>query len=148
MKWVAPSIKLIALHYTTETTMTKSSIQNDKTKIILYGPSGSGKSTVGRILARNLNIPFTDLDNEIEVRSGNSIPAIFAQDGEAGFREREAEAIEALSGPGEGVIALGGGALTHPENLAKARSCGRIVLLTAPIDILVSRLRMDSLNHK
>ena len=73
--------------------MIKSSIQNEKSKIFLYGPSGSGKSTVGRILAKNLNIPFTDLDEEVEKRSGYPIPAIFARDGEAGFREREAEVL-------------------------------------------------------
>ena len=56
--------------------------------LFLYGPPGSGKSTLGKLLARRLARPFVDLDAEIEKAAGRSIPAIFAAEGEAGFRAR------------------------------------------------------------
>ena len=58
--------------------------------VILVGLPGAGKSTVGRRVARRLGHPFLDLDVEIERRAGRSVAAIFAAEGEAGFRAREA----------------------------------------------------------
>ena len=57
--------------------------------LILNGFMGSGKTTVGKILAASLNLPFIDLDNEIEKVSGRTIPAIFAESGEPAFRALE-----------------------------------------------------------
>ena len=124
--------------------MSNSKILNPKEKIFLYGPSGSGKSTVGRILASNLNIPFIDLDNEIEVQSGCPIPVIFAQEGESGFREWEKQVFGTLLPPGECIVALGGGALTNPKIMENASIQGHIVLLTAPAGTLISRLMKDT----
>jgi 3-dehydroquinate synthase len=111
--------------------------------LFLYGPSGAGKSTLAKKLARALNLPIYDLDSEIENRSGLSIPDIFASKGESSFRLLEHETLSTLileSVKGDAVIALGGGALLKPESRALAESHGRVVLLTAPFDVLLKRL--------
>lgn len=111
--------------------------------IFLYGPSGAGKSTLGKKLARALNLPLYDLDSEIENRTGLSIPDIFASKGESAFRLLEYETLSALildTVKGDSVIALGGGALLKPESRALAESHGRVLLLTAPFDVLLKRL--------
>src|SRR5690554_6969410 len=64
---------------------------------ILVGPMGAGKSTIGRLLAKELGLPFKDSDKEIEERTGASIPLIFDVEGETGFRDREQAVIEELS---------------------------------------------------
>ena len=111
--------------------------------IFLYGPSGSGKSTAGEILAKNLDIPFVDLDKTIVQKSGQSIPEIFQAGGEAGFRALELQILQqAVQGP-SGVIALGGGALLNPEARKVAETHGQIYLLTAETDLLFQRLKAD-----
>jgi shikimate kinase / 3-dehydroquinate synthase len=117
----------------------------NKQSIFLYGPSGSGKSTLGNILAQNLKIPFVDLDEEIETRSGVAIPEIFASQGEAGFRAKERQTLGLILQPKEQVIALGGGALTTSENRALAEANGQIILLNASTDTLLARLQADTI---
>jgi len=81
--------------------------------IVLAGFMGAGKTTVGRLLARQLGLPFADSDLVIEQRCGRSVREIFARDGEAAFRAREQQVIaELMSGP-EVVVAVGGGAVEH-----------------------------------
>src|SRR5437764_958534 len=82
-----------------------------KTSVFLIGPMGSGKTAVGRHLSRALGLPFYDSDAEIERRTGVDIPFIFEKEGEAGFRQREREAIEALTLLARIVLATGGGAV-------------------------------------
>jgi shikimate kinase/3-dehydroquinate synthase len=85
--------------------------------IVLIGFMGAGKTTLGRELATRLDRAFLDLDQAIEERAGKTIPELFEERGEEGFRRIEAHAVRvALSGPEPGVIALGGGAVTTPEN--------------------------------
>jgi 3-dehydroquinate synthase len=123
----------------------QSQISNLKSAIYLYGPSGSGKSTAGKILATNLNLPFVDLDLEIETQSGISIPEIFSSESESGFRQREHRALQEALTTQEKVIALGGGALTNPRNLKLAEANGRVILLKAPIETLLARLQGDNI---
>lgn len=78
--------------------------------IALVGAPGAGKSTVGRLLAERLNLDFIDVDAVIEQRVAKPISAIFAEDGEATFRELEEQVTLELLGA-EAVIALGGGAV-------------------------------------
>lgn len=111
--------------------------------IFLYGPPGSGKSTVGKVLARNLALPFVDLDAEIEQEAGRSIPQIMAEDGEPAFRERESAALERVAGGQPAVIALGGGALLRERNRACAEANGDVVFLQADLETLLTRLRVD-----
>src|SRR3984957_1394832 len=81
--------------------------------IVLVGFMGAGKTTVGRLLAANLGVPFTDSDHVIEDRAGKPIRQIFADDGEAAFRALEHEVIaDLLAGP-DIVLAVGGGAVEH-----------------------------------
>ena len=81
--------------------------------IAVIGAPGAGKSTVGRRLATRLQLPFVDVDARIEAESGKLIREIFADEGEARFRELERDAsIAALSEPG--VVSLGGGAVMTP----------------------------------
>jgi shikimate kinase len=81
--------------------------------IVLVGFMGAGKTTVGRLLAAELGVPFTDSDHVIEERAGKPIPRIFADSGEPAFRALEHQVIaDLLSGP-DIVLALGGGAVEH-----------------------------------
>src|SRR6202166_4028997 len=94
--------------------------------VCLTGFMGSGKSTVGRMLAAQLAWRFADLDAEIERESGVSISQIFAQKGEAVFREIEHECLErvlhaASARNSQLVLALGGGTFAQPRNAALIR---------------------------
>lgn len=108
--------------------------------IFLYGPPASGKTATGLRLAEILNLPFYDLDEVIETQAGSSIPQIFAAEGEAGFRDREAAALKGLLNWQRGVVALGGGALLRPENRRLAESMGMVVCLSASFEIILQRL--------
>ena len=92
--------------------------------LFLYGPPGSGKSTIGRLLAARLDLPFTDLDAVIVETDGRSIPQIFAEEGEPGFRAREKQALVDMGALPRHVVALGGGALLNPECRALAEAIG------------------------
>ncbi len=110
--------------------------------VMLVGMRGAGKTTVGRLLSARLGRPFLDLDAEIEREAGRSIPDLFREEGEAGFRERERRELErALLRPGL-VLAVGGGALDSPrarELVARFRP--RVVLLAAAEEVLAERIR-------
>lgn len=99
--------------------------------IFLCGFMGCGKSTIGLKLAKALNVPFTDMDAYIEEQAGRSIPEIFAQDGEAHFRDLETQAVRELS-EREGVIACGGGAMLRDENAKIASEHGVVLFLDVP----------------
>jgi shikimate kinase len=100
-----------------------------KPNIFLIGPMGSGKTAVGRQLARMLEVPFHDSDVEIEHRTGVDIPFIFEREGEAGFRQREREALEALTVLEPIVLSTGGGAVLLPENRRLLAERGTVVYL-------------------
>ena len=87
-----------------------------KQSIFLIGPMGSGKSAVGKYLSRLVRAPFFDSDSEIERRTGVDIPYIFEKEGEAGFRQRERETLDALTADGPMVLATGGGAVLLRAN--------------------------------
>lgn len=121
--------------------MTDSTFHLQPSTVFLYGPSGSGKSSIGRLLAQNLNIPFVDLDAEIEARSGMPIPEIFTTQGESCFREWERTTLALIPTSEEQIIALGGGALTLPETCQIAERAGEVVLLHAAPETLLARLQ-------
>ncbi len=116
--------------------------------IFLAGFMGSGKSTVGRALADRLGWEFIDLDDEIERRAGQTIPEIFAQHGEDGFREREHAALREqadLSRAGSPrVLALGGGTYANARNQDLLRSAGATLWLDADASTLWERVRHEA----
>jgi len=111
-----------------------------KTNVFLIGPMGSGKTAVGRCLARLLDLSFHDSDAEIERRTGVDVPFIFEKEGEAGFRQREREAIEFLTGMDRIVLATGGGAVLLSENRRYLAERGCVVYLETSIPQLVERV--------
>jgi shikimate kinase len=115
----------------------------DSANIFLVGLMGAGKSTVGRLLARRLRKRFLDSDQEIERRCGVKIPVIFEIEGEAGFRAREAQTIEALTAEQGVVLATGGGAVLREDNRRHLAARGTVVYLRARPQDLHSRLRHD-----
>jgi shikimate kinase/3-dehydroquinate synthase len=112
--------------------------------IFLYGPVGAGKSTVGKILARNLNLPFVDSDQVIEANAGMTIFEMMALQGEPACRDLETAALKQIINHNESVIALGGGALLREENRALVESTGSVIFLSAELDTLLGRLQSDS----
>ncbi len=108
--------------------------------IVLFGMMGVGKTTVARLVGERLGREVVDTDAEVERRTGASIPAIFAADGEASFRELEREVVAETTGRDDLVIALGGGAVLDDANVEAARAAGVLVRLEADADVLVERL--------
>jgi shikimate kinase len=113
----------------------------DRTSVFLIGPMGSGKTAVGRYVARALKLPFYDSDAEIERRTGVDIPFIFEKEGEPGFRQREREAIEALTALEGIVLATGGGAVLLEENRRHLAERGQVVYLETSVAQQVHRVR-------
>ncbi|HEV2268192.1 MAG TPA: shikimate kinase [Steroidobacteraceae bacterium] len=109
--------------------------------IFLIGPMGSGKTAVGRSLARHLGKPFYDSDTEIVRRTGVDISYIFEKEGEAGFREREREAIEALAALRGIVLATGGGAILLAENRRLLADRGCVVYLETSVGQQTERVQ-------
>lgn len=110
------------------------------TSIVLIGPMGSGKSEVGRAVARRLGRALADTDRMVEAAAGRPVAEIFAEEGEAGFREREAAAVrEAARIPGA-VIACGGGVVLDPGNVAVLASRGPVVYLEVSPEVAARRV--------
>jgi shikimate kinase len=116
--------------------------------IVLVGLMASGKSTVGRLLAAALGRPFVDADAVIEERSGRPIPAIFADQGEAAFRDLEEAVIADLSRQDGLVIATGGGAVLRPANQEALRRSGLVIWLDVPPEELFERAGQQGLDSR
>ncbi|SMD34168.1 shikimate kinase [Reichenbachiella faecimaris] len=113
-------------------------------KIFLVGMPGSGKSTLGKKLAEKLDRNFFDLDAEIERMAGWVIPDIFAQVGEDYFRELENSVLLMLIRLNEpAVIATGGGAPCHYDNMDQMNAAGTTIFLDTPLQVLVERVKQE-----
>jgi shikimate kinase len=108
--------------------------------IVLVGLMGAGKTSVGRRLAEKLGIPFVDADHEIEKAAGKTIAEIFADHGEAYFREGERRVIQRLIGNGAQVLATGGGAFMNDETRSRIQESGISVWLKASLPLLMKRV--------
>ena len=108
--------------------------------IYMTGFMGAGKTAVGKRLAQRLGLPFVDLDREIEDRSGKTIPELFREVGEAGFRALESQVLLEHGSGARSVIATGGGVVERAPNIAAMLSTGRVLWLDVPFDTLVTRL--------
>ena len=114
--------------------------------VILIGMPGSGKSTVGRLLAEKLGRPLLEADKELEKTAGMSIPVIFANEGEAGFRRRETRILSELGKQSGTVISTGGGCVTREENYPLLHQNGVIVWIRRDLNSLAREGRPLSLN--
>ena len=108
--------------------------------IVLVGLMGAGKTSVGRRLAEKLGLDFIDADHEIELAAGKPITEIFADHGEAYFREGERRVIARLLENPKQVLATGGGAWMNSETREKVKSRGISVWLKADLDVLLKRV--------
>jgi len=109
-------------------------------RIFLIGFMGCGKSTIGRALASALNFTFIDLDTFLEKRYFRSIPQIFAEEGEAGFRLKERKILEEVSAFDDVIVATGGGVPCFFDNMDLMNKTGFCVFLDVDTDSLVNRL--------
>jgi shikimate kinase len=112
-------------------------------RLVLVGMMGSGKSTVGRLVAGRLGWGYLDLDEEVARTSGRSIPALFAEEGEAAFRRAEAQCLAAAlaEGPsGPSVVAAGGGLVEEAANRSLLRGRATVVWLRAEPSTLEARV--------
>ncbi len=109
-------------------------------KIYLVGYMGCGKSTIGRKLADLMGISFVDLDKYIEERYFKSVPAIFAEEGEARFREKERTALLEVAQFEDVVIGTGGGAPCFFDNMEVMNQNGVTVYIAPDTEVLATRL--------
>jgi shikimate kinase len=108
--------------------------------IVLVGLMGAGKTSIGRRLAEKLGLPFVDADHEIVAAAGKSIPDIFAEHGEAHFRDGERKVIARLLEKGKQVLATGGGAFMNEATRDGIKQRGVSVWLKADIETLLERV--------
>ncbi len=117
--------------------------RNNSSIIFIYGPPGSGKSTLGLELARELKLKFIDLDRRIAEQTHKTIPEIFSEEGEMGFRVLEREALTYAINADYNIVSLGGGALLSENNLSFVNANGIVICLNAPLEVLLERLEND-----
>ncbi len=111
--------------------------------IVLIGFRGTGKSTIGKLLANHLKRDFIDTDEYIVNCTGKTIKDIFLEQGEAGFRNIEENAITHISKMDNQIIATGGGVILNSNNVRNLKSNGTLVLLEASPEIIHTRLSHD-----
>lgn len=116
---------------------------NANAPIILIGPMGAGKTSHGKWLARQLGLRFVDLDAHIEHKTGAAITAIFDLEGEAGFRQRESDALAEVLCEDDIVIATGGGAVLSPNNRERMKARGLLIHLHIAPEQQLQRLAND-----
>ena len=109
-----------------------------KQNIVLTGMPGSGKSTIGKKISKQTGRPFIDTDALIVEKAGKTIPEIFEELGEAGFRKIESEVIREVSTLGGYIIATGGGAILKRENISNLKANGRIHYIDRPLSWLTA----------
>lgn len=111
--------------------------------VYLIGMMGSGKTTVGELLAQKLHYRFLDTDAIIETLSHKTITEIFAEEGEASFRQLESDVLKEVSAYTRTVIATGGGIILRQDNWSHLRD-GMVIWLDVSIDVLTQRLAEDN----
>jgi shikimate kinase len=110
-------------------------------RVVVVGMPGAGKTTTGRRLAKILALPFADSDDLVAAGARRSVVELFAERGEAAFRAAEADAIRRALVDFDGVLALGGGALTTEPTRSAVTGCGAaVVLLRAELVTLGERV--------
>jgi shikimate kinase len=111
--------------------------------LVLTGMMGSGKTSIGKRLSARLQMPFIDLDEEIEREQQAKIPDIFSKVGEAKFRQIEKQKLQSLLQRGPAVIATGGGAVLDDSTRALLNDCAIAVWLKVDVEVLAARVKGD-----
>jgi len=115
--------------------------RSETRRILLVGMMGAGKTTTGRQVAEKLGWDYLDSDVEVEKKTGLTVPALFARDGEVAFRDAEAEVLRAACARTDpAVVSVAGGAVLRPENRDLLRTCGRVIWLRARPATLAARV--------
>lgn len=113
-------------------------------KIALIGIMGSGKTTLGKVLAEKMGINFICSDEYLEEKLNRTIPDIFEKNGEAYFRDREAEVIRELSEREELILSTGGGVVLNEKNMKNLKDKGFVVIfLNRDVDIIMKDIDTD-----
>ena len=110
----------------------------ERCNIILIGMPSAGKTTIGKMLENRMQKEFIDLDDIIIEKAGKSIPEIFEESGEAGFRAIETEAAIEVSKLNNKIIATGGGTIKHKVNMDYLRQNGITIFIDRDVDKLIS----------
>ncbi len=113
-------------------------------RVVLTGFMGTGKTAVGQRVAQRLGRTFVDTDALVEGLAGKSVQRIFAEDGEARFRELERTAVERACALGDAVVATGGGALLDERNVGALSRDGLLVCLVADPRTIARRVRASA----
>lgn len=111
--------------------------------LILIGFMGTGKTTVGKRVARSLGFRFVDTDSRIVKKADKSIPKIFEEVGEEGFRALETEVLRECSEESGQVLSTGGGIVTIEENRSLLKRAGYVIWLKAEADTIYERVRRN-----
>ncbi len=112
--------------------------------IVLVGFMGTGKTSAGQILSQQTGMPLLDMDTVIEERAGKPISSIFADEGEAVFREKEHALAAELSEPTGRIVSTGGGIVLNPDNIRLLAQGGLVVCLNASVDEILRRVGNDA----
>ncbi len=110
----------------------------ERCNIVLIGMPSAGKTTIGKMLENRMQKEFIDLDDIIIEKAGKSIPEIFEESGEAGFRAIETEAAIEVSKLNNKIIATGGGTIKHKVNMDYLRQNGITIFIDRDVDKLIS----------
>lgn len=116
-------------------------------RVFLIGYMGCGKSTIGRYIAKDMGWRFIDMDDYVEKQIGCSISQFFADKGEDEFRKAEAQALKNLASEHNAIIATGGGAPCHFDNIDVMRAAGLTIYIKVEPEILAARLK-DAKNQR
>lgn len=116
--------------------------------VFLIGYMGCGKTTLGEVLARQMGLPFIDLDDYIEQSQGASINQIFAEMGEERFRQLETAAIRQVAAMSGVIVACGGGTPCHGDNMQLMNESGVTVWLTTTAARMTARLLIPEQKFK
>lgn len=109
---------------------------------------GTGKSSAGKLVARQLDMAFVEMDAKIEAVAGKPIPAIFKEDGESRFRELESACIVNHARNAGTVFSLGGGAVLNPVNMESMREHAVVIRLDARPDVILARVSAEGVQKR